>query len=81
MHAVGLSVVGAYFALSGASVLLGRLGLALFYRSTLEFEWGIGVASAKLGLGLLVFLGAPGIVGLWRTLRSRGHEELGREQG
>jgi hypothetical protein len=72
LHLVGISIVGAFFLVRGAADLGGAVVLALLYRSLPEVDASLSMALAQCFLGLAVFLGAPGLVGLWRALRSRG---------
>jgi len=72
IHVVGISIVGAFFLVQGAADIGGAIVLGLFYRSLSVFETGLVRGIAQFFFGLAVFFGAPGVVGLWRTLRSRG---------
>jgi hypothetical protein len=72
LHVVGISIVGVFFAVRGAADIGSAVVLGLFYRSMPDFDTGLAAAVVHFLLGLAVFLGAPGVVGLWHALRSWG---------
>ncbi len=61
-HAVALSVLGCFFAIRGVSRALGAGGV----------DWS---ALTEAALGICLFFGARGVVGVWTAARSAGKPE------
>jgi hypothetical protein len=76
-HAAGISVVGTYLFARGVADFLCEAVIVKFGRdSTREPSVSrLAEAFAYTTVGLALFLGSRGLVGLWRALRRSGHDE------
>ena len=81
LQAAAFSVVGLLVLVKGLADFAARLG----YRS-LVANWDRSVEQfalplAQIAVGLSVFLGAKGLVGIWQSLRTAGRPNGDRDRG